>query len=233
MFKPNAVITLVYDSKNNTVYKIDVTTRKIYSNFSDLRIAKSNTLAAIIVILATTITRMIANIRPDLYLNVTLQYLKFPFMLVGILIGFLMFSLIQRIRYGLQLDKYLKQIPPPKEIHNIDAVLDKAHSTAKLTVVIALGFLLASIYMWNQFFNDGNLISYFWALIWFIYFSGFSALLKGAKFIVKLAAEMSPKEVNEITTPKKHPWDEENQDENEIWRAKMLKIESEMNSSKE
>jgi len=161
MFKPNAIITLVYDSKNNIVYKIDVTTRKIYSNFSDSSIAKSNTFAAIVVILATTITRMTADIRPNLYLNITLQYLKIPLMFVGILIGFLMFNLVKRKRYGLQLDKYLKQLPPPKEVHDIDAALDKAYLAAILAVVITLGFLFANVYMWNQFFNDGNLISIF------------------------------------------------------------------------
>jgi len=70
-----------------------------------------------------------------------------------------------------------------------------------------------------------------------MYFSGFSALLKWAIFIFKLTAEMNPKEVtkeaNEEIIPKKHPWEEERLDENEIWRAKMLKLESEMNSSKE
>ena len=243
MFKPNTIIALAYDSKKNKVYKIDVTSKKIYSSFSNFNVVNSNMFAVIMVVFVGAFRRFLAEIRPDLYLNETSQHLKILLMLIGVLIGLIIFILVQKKRYGLRLDKYLQQFPPPEEMHDVEEVLDKAHSASMLMVVLSIGFLIGSIYMCIQFFSDGNLTSYFWTLIWLMYFSGFSALLKSAKITFKLISDIKLKEnevskleskmnlSNEPSIPKKHPW-EEKKDENEDWKAKMLKIESEMNANK-
>jgi len=188
MFKPNTIIVLAYIPKENTVYKVDVTTKKIYSNFSDFRIVNSNAYYAIGVVIIGASSRFIADINPDFYLDTTCQQIFL--VLAGILIGFLIFILVRMKRYGLHLEKYLQQLPEPKEVHDIEKALDKGYLSAIQTAVVTIITLFGSIYMCNQFLNNGNLISYLWTLAWFSIFSWFSALLKGAKFAFKLAAEM-------------------------------------------
>lgn len=194
MFKPNTIIVLAYSPKENTVYKIDVTTKKAYSNYNDFRLVNSNIYGAIVVVLVGVFSRVLT----DIHLNTSLQYLKILLMLASILAGFLIFSLVRKKRYGLQLDEYLQQAPQPKEIHDIDKALDKGHLSAIQTVVVTISTLFASVYMWNQFFSDGNLISYLWASIWTLIFSWFAALVKGAIFTFKLAAELNSSENRKI-----------------------------------
>jgi len=195
MFKPNTVIVLAYNQKENKVYMIDVTSKKIYSSFCDFRIVNSNEYYGIGVVLIGAFSRFIADISPGLYLDTSSQHLKVPLMLVVILIGFIIFGLASWKSYGLQLEEYLQQLPQPKEVNNIEEVLDKGHSRALLGVFLILGFLFASIYMFNQFFNDRNLISYLWAFVWSLLFFSSSALLKGVIFAFKIAAEMNPKTI--------------------------------------
>ena len=238
MFKPSTIIPLTHDLKNNTVYMVDVTTKKVYSQFKDFSKINTNISTVLSILLFVILSTIAELFRPNLYLDQPSQSLKGFLVLMSILIGFLMFCLVRKKSYKLQLDEYLQQIPPPEEVDNIEEILDKAHLRSLIIILTTAGLLIASINVYGRFLNNVNLGTYIMATMLFILFTVTTLAFKNSIFILKLTKEKKSKvnglseidsEINETSTPKKHPW-EDNQDENEIFRAKMLKLESEMNS---
>ena len=211
---------------------INVTTRKLYfhaQNFEQISTA---------VLLSTVLglNVLARTLHPQLYLDSPTQSFKVLLILVAILAGASLLLLSIKKRYRPQFNEYIKHNPHSAEIEGTDDIskmLDTAQSAMLMIILFSIGMFIGSVVLFSRFFNNSNLATYVLATTFFLGFSYFSSRIDHSIFILKLAAEMSPKEANETTTPKKHPWEEEKQDENEIWRNKMLKLESEVNSSKE
>jgi len=236
MFKLNTVICISTDLKKNKVYMIDVTTQKIYSHPQSVKV-NTNLYAMIGIILASIISGFANQFREYLYLNEVFQNFKFLFIGFGILMGFSISWLASKKRYIFHLDEYLMHYPQSEEVNNRREIIEKANFMAVVSLVFILGGIIGSVMIFAQFLNKSNLSTYIWAVLLLAISSFLVTGVKHFIFIFGLKSEMNPKEaakeVSETAITRKHPWEEESQDENETWKAKMLKLESEMNSSKE
>ena len=229
MYKPNIMIR-IYDYKRNKIYMINTTTKKIYYHPQKLR----NVSTMVIFIFYMMFTRIEDWLRPQLYLYNPNQNIKIFLIIVGVLTGFLLAWLLKKKRYEPQLEEYLREYHYAKEVENADEIKQIVNKFSLQAIGLIFGgfvVLAASILIFNRFLNDGNLGTYIRSMMFFLIFSFILTRIDHIVFILKLDAEMNPS-VDDIPVPKKHPW-EEKQDENEIWKAKMLKLESEINANKE
>ena len=228
MFRSN-VMMRIYNFKENKIYMINTTTKKIYFHSQKLK-----SVSTISIFILYGIYSIISEwLHTHLYLNTT-QNFKIILILAGVLTGFLLAWLLKKKRYEPQLQEYLRKYPHAKEVENTDElkrILSKISLQMIGMIFASFVLLFVSIIIFRRFLNDGHLGTYIRAMILFLAFSFILSRMDHIVFILKLDTEMNPS-VNEITTPRKHPW-EEKQDENEVWKAKMLKLESEMNADNE
>lgn len=189
LFKPNTVIKVAYDMKRNRIYTVDVTTGKFYSHSKNF--GYTNMSVPVGMVLAGIIRSNSDRFRPDLYLDEPSNGFKILLIAMAILIGLLLFWILNRTRKKPQLEVYLQQHPQPELVKNANEGLDKALPRALLTIVFMVGFSIGSLHMFNQFLNNSNLVTYIWATALFLLFSSVTTILKSAIFILKLSIEMA------------------------------------------
>ena len=245
MYKPNTVIRIAYDPKQiSNVYMLDVTSKNFYThvdNFFELN--TTNILTYLCIVVHVIMAFFVGTPRQPstrLYLDDPSSNFKILMIVIGVLMGILMFLVLRKKNQGLHIEEYLDKYPYSEKItekDEVDEIMNRAQIRAALIMVGTIGLPIWSIFTYRQFWNYNNFGTYLWATLIFIIAAATASLWKNVRFLLKLYAEMyaTPKtpKVSEKSTPKKHPWEEEKQDENKVWKAKMLKLESEMNENKE
>ena len=239
MYKPNTVIVIANDSKQtNKIYTLDVTSKSFYYHFEDffqLNAGRIWGYLSVIVFAAIILVIRMPQLSTHLYLDDPSGKIKILMLIIGILLGILMFFVLKKKSQNLKIEAYLKKYPDSERIterDKIDEIMNRTQTRAMLIVVGATGAFIWSVFTFRQFWDYHNFGLYLFATSLFIMASAIASLWKNTRFALKLHTEMyaTPK-VSEKPEPKKHPW-EEKEDENEVWKAKMLKIESEINSKK-
>jgi len=186
MFKLNTMLPVYYDHKENKIYMINTTTRKIYYHsyrFNNLRIA-------IIVVIAGGFSSYLQRNYAQLYLNEPSEVLKISLIIMSIVVGILLWLVSVKKRYQPLFKEYLKQKPRPTEIKNIDEIkksLDRTRSTALMTLLLTSSLFIWSVVLFNRFLTDtDHLSTYIFATLLFLTASYFSSRIDHALFILKL-----------------------------------------------
>ena len=190
MFKPNTMLPIVYDYKQNKVYMINITTKKFY--FHPKQFKPTSTLSAVII--GGGFSRVTRLWRPQLYLNDPSQVFKISLIIIVIVIGALLLGLLVKKRYQPQFKEYLENEPDSKVVENkveIKRIRDSAQLQSLIIIFISISFLIWSVFIFNQFLDDGNLRTYIFAAILFLVFSFMSSRMDHSVFILKLTTTMN------------------------------------------
>jgi len=189
-FKPNTVICIFTDLKKSKDYMVDITTRKFYSNPQRV---KDNTklYAPIGVAFVLIIRRFSDQLRAQLYLSEASQSFKILLIVVGILVGFLVFCLGSKIKnkHIFHLDEYLKQYPQSEMTNSINEIIEKGSNVAVVNLVLILGGGIGSVMMFDRFLSNSNLSTYFFAILLFTISSLLFSRIKEFIFILGLKPE--------------------------------------------
>jgi len=199
VFKKNTVIIINSDTKKNLIYAMDITTKKIYSHAENEKF-DINVMATFAMVLAGGITFFSDRYRSQLYLSNVSQSFKILIIFFGILLGILIFLLMQKNQNIFHLEDYFKKFPSYKEIHDSDKIkkiLEKANGMSTANFFLIFGGIIGSIAMYNRFLTYSNLLTYIWATLLF----GFSAFLTSGikQFIFILGFELPPTEKSSVT----------------------------------
>jgi len=144
----------------------------------------------LLVVLAPILERIYENLHSKLYLDDPPMGFKFFLILIAIIVtGLLWFGLLKKRSDGIHMKEYLKQQPKLEVVDNANIALNKGLLRAVLTIIFIIIFLIGSVYVFNQFLNDSNLMTYALATLSLNLLSVTIAILKSAVFILKLAID--------------------------------------------
>ena len=192
LFKPNTVIYIGMDFKENEVYIINVSTRKIYSYPQKAGVNTNLNIAiGFGLVFAAIIPGIAEQFRSQLYMSEDYRSFKVLLVAIGILTGLLTFllRLILEKKYSLQLDEHLKKHPQSVEVNDINKALGKAAFLAISALIFILIGAIGSAIMFGRFLGDSNLGTYLWSVLLFAVFSFLIAGIKHYIFILGLEGQ--------------------------------------------
>ena len=198
MYKPNTVIVIAYESKRKyCTYVLDITSRNIYTHAYDFfELSITNILGYLSVIVLLVMFAIIGKPhRPSIqfYLDDPSRSFGILMLVIGILIGILVFLVFRKKNKGLLIEEYLKKYPESEKVtekDKINKIMTKAKIKAPLVIGITIGPFIWSVFTYRQFFEYHNFGSYLWATALFIGASAAASLWKNALFLSKLYKEM-------------------------------------------
>ena len=169
---------------------LDVTTKNFYSHTTN----HLGILSIIIVhaIMATFIG-LPSRLSTRFYLDDPSSNFKIMMIVIGILMGILIFFVLKKKNEGFQTKVYLKQYPDSEKViekDEIEMIMTRAQIRAALVMVGVIVLPVWSVHMYRQFWNYHNFGSYFWATSSFIATSATASLWKNVRFVSKLHTEM-------------------------------------------
>lgn len=189
LFKPNTMIKVAYDMKGNRIYMLNITTGKLYSHMKKFR--ATNAAVPMGVVLAGGLRSYYSQVYPQLYRDDLSDGFKFLLITITILVGMGLVWIVWRMSYEPQLDVYLEHTPQPEEVKDVNSGLNKAFYRPLISIICMVGFLIGSIYLFSQFLNNSNLMTYVLASAVFLLFLSVATIFKTAIIIIKLAIDMA------------------------------------------
>ena len=171
LYKPNTIIEIAIDINEKKVYAVDTTTRKFYVHPHDFGISV-NTGVMTGLVLSIILSRIAEQFRPQFYISGISHSFKMLLIGIGILIGFSIFCLRLALekKHTLHLGEYLKKHPLAEEVSDINRVIEKAAFITISSLVFIIGGAVGSVLSFNRFLDDSNLLTYFWAVLWLVFF---------------------------------------------------------------
>jgi len=203
VYKENTVIIIAFDSKQkNKTYMLDVASKKFYYHFENyfekyFQKPRFGTILGYLGIAVLMIMLFFIGMphQPStrFYLNSPSNYFKILAASIGILLGILVFLVLRKKGQGLHITEYLEKYPSLEEItrkDEIDEIMNKAQIRSIMVIVVTMGLLIWSMFIYRQFWNYHNFGAYLWATAIFIISSTTASLWKTVLFVLKLYKEM-------------------------------------------
>ena len=191
------MIVIAYDSKQkNKIYTLDVTSKNFYSHFDDffqLSTGRISGFLGVLVFAAIAIINGTPQLHTRLYLNDPSKNFKILMVIIGIVVGILIFFILKINNQKFQLEEYLKEYPDSEKITEKDEINDimiRAKIRALLIVVVTIGLLIWSIFTYRNFWDYHNFSSYLWATSLFILAFVVASSWKNAQFALRVHSEM-------------------------------------------
>jgi sterol desaturase/sphingolipid hydroxylase (fatty acid hydroxylase superfamily) len=125
----------------------------------------------------------------QLYLSNPSQAFKISLVIIGIFVGILLFWWLIKKRHQPQFKEYLKNNPRPKEVTDageIKKILGKAQVQVLPAILVNIGLLIGSIWLFHQFLDNGNLATYIISITIFLAFVFTLSGIDQAIFVLKL-----------------------------------------------
>ena len=108
------MVPIIYDHRQHKVYMMNTTTHKFYSHLDRKQFKPANTLK--FTVIGGALYRMQQRWASQLYLNNPSQAFKTSFVIIGILVGILLFWCLLKKRHQPLFREYMKKKPSPKEV---------------------------------------------------------------------------------------------------------------------
>lgn len=199
VYKQNTVIIVASCSKQkDKTYMLDVNSKKFYfhfENYFEIYFQKPSVgiilgcLGAIALMIMAFVIGAPHQLNTRFYLNAPSSNLKILMAIIGIIMGILMFIVLKKKGQGLHITAYLKKYPDSKEVtkkDEIDKIMNQAQKRAAIVVVVTIGLLVWSVFMYKQFWNYHNFGAYLWAIALFTISSAAASLWQTALLVLKL-----------------------------------------------
>lgn len=167
----NKPVLAINSMKEKKLYLIDIKSNEVYvQKFSEKIYAPPKIGIAFIYITTPTVIGAITFLREQAYLTLELQFLKIPLIILSLLLGIILVDMLSKINKS-TIRELKNKNSALKKIRNINIIketTDVAEDVIGKNTTISAVFLIASMFFYNRFLNDSNLVSYMWGVILFI-----------------------------------------------------------------
>ena len=197
--KQNAVIPILYKTKKNRTYVIDVTTRKIYWHKHKPLNVNTTFIAGCSALFVTAIVPMMQNWLASQGLDNLAASIRVLLTFIGIIAGILVFFIAREKRDFLQFEEFMIRYPEAEGVNDIAEIEELLSDISNRISIMKYGLVivpLIGIVLFSIFLSNSSLLVYGWGVLFFTSSGFFAIYYKDIVFLSKI------KEVDDISYTK-------------------------------